>query len=178
MRDVACHGVDEQRIAPALEDVEGRAFGYWYSATYGSSGLCGLQRMCLYLTEATGHLPRDWPSVTPRKPDATERASAAAELDAAAVSTPNQRPLRVLLEGDRRLLEAALTDRLVRLSEDAPADAPVRSLLPLATISLAPLAVQLQGWALGVTSGYLPQGLVTGSEVRRNKAEGSGAGPE
>ncbi|WP_435883943.1 Imm49 family immunity protein [Streptomyces rubiginosohelvolus] len=40
-----------------------------------------------------------------------------------------------------------------------PAPAP-RSLLPLDTLALAALAVQVHGWELGVRSGYLPAELL------------------
>ncbi|MFI5479693.1 Imm49 family immunity protein [Streptomyces rubiginosohelvolus] len=51
-----------------------------------------------------------------------------------------------------------------------PAPAP-RSLLPLDTLALAALAVQVHGWELGVRSGYLPAELLGSPDTLRRAAE-------
>ncbi|KAB2337892.1 immunity 49 family protein [Actinomadura rudentiformis] len=127
-------------------------------------GLAEMDVLCGYLTNARGHLPRDWPSVTLRKPDVEERVEAARRLDALGTLTPDQQLLRVLLEDDQPAFERALAGRLVQHRESAAADAVPRSLLPVATIALAALAVQVHGWELGVRSGYLPEGLLRAPE--------------
>ncbi|UKY47451.1 hypothetical protein [Streptomyces inhibens] len=43
---MTCHSVSEQRIAQALEDIYGRAFGRWHWLSYGGLSLKGLQEMC------------------------------------------------------------------------------------------------------------------------------------
>lgn len=144
-------------FAPAIRD------GVPYSPLESHSdpaGLAEMDALCGYLTEASGHLPGDWPSVTLRKPDVEERGEAARRLDALGALSPDQRLLRVLLEDDQPSFERALADRLVRHRESAAADAAPRSLLPVGTIALAALAVQVHGWDLGVRSGYLPEGLL------------------
>ncbi|MFJ2744861.1 immunity 49 family protein [Streptomyces sp. NPDC087440] len=146
--------------APAIRE------GVPYSrleSTSSPAGLAEMNALCLYLTEASGHRPGDWPTTALRKPDAAERAAAARDLDAASASTPatpDQRLLRVLLDDDRPAFEAALTDRLVRLSTETPAAAPPRTLLPLLTIALTALAVQVHGWQLDLESHYLPESLI------------------
>ncbi|NUR68242.1 MAG: hypothetical protein HOQ47_21025, partial [Streptomyces sp.] len=122
-----------------------------------------MDALCLYLTEAAGHLPRDWPAVTLRKPEAGERAEAARRLDEnGAALSADQRLLRVLLDDDQDSFEEALAARLVAYRESAGADADPapRSLLPLGALALACLAVQVHQWELGVRSGYLPRGLL------------------
>ncbi|MEU9861074.1 immunity 49 family protein [Streptomyces sp. NPDC047971] len=143
--------------APAIRD------GVPYSPLDSRSepaDLAEMDALCGYLTPSRGHLPRDWPSVTLCLPDAEERAEAARRLDGAGPLSPDQRLLRVLLENDRPAFEEALAGRLVRYRESAPADAEPRSLLPVGTIALAALAVQAHGWEPGVSSGYLPEGLL------------------
>lgn len=46
-----------------------------------------------------------------------------------------------------------------------------RSLLPLDTLALAALAVQVHGWELGVRSGYLSAELLGSPDVLRRAAE-------
>lgn len=143
--------------APAIRD------GVPYSPLESRSdpaGLAEMDALCGYLTKARGHLPRDWPSVTLCKPDVEERVEAARRLDALGALTPNQQLLRVLLEDDQPAFEQALAGRLVQHRESAAADAVPRSLLPVDTIALAALAVQVHGWELGIRSGYLPEGLL------------------
>ncbi|MFI6148849.1 immunity 49 family protein [Streptomyces sp. NPDC051109] len=143
--------------APALRD------GVPYSPLDSHSDpaeLAEMDALCLYLAPAAGHLPRDWPDATLRKPDAAERAEAARRLDGFGVLTADQRLLRVLLDDDQPAFERALAGNLVGLREGAGPDAPARSLFPAGTIALAALAVQVHGWRLGVTSAYLPQNLL------------------
>lgn len=122
--------------------------------------LAAMEALCRYLTEASGHLPRDWPTVPLRRPDAEERAEAAGRLDAAGALTPDQRLLRVLLDDDQAAFEQALVNRLVEHREGVDADPAPRTLLPLDALALAALAVQVHGWELRVRSGYLPYGIV------------------
>ncbi|WP_351237618.1 immunity 49 family protein [Streptomyces sp. NPDC002133] len=130
------------------------------TSTSEPADLAAMEALCLYLTEASGHLPRDWPTVPLRKPDAQERAEAAGRLDAASSLTPDQRLLRVLLDDDRSAFEQALVARLVEHRESVGADPVPRTLLPLDTLALAALAVQVHGWELEVRSGYLPHGIL------------------
>lgn len=126
--------------------------------------LAEMGALCGYLTQAEGHLPRHWPSVTLCKPTADERAEAMRQLDTLDALTPDQRLLRVLLEDDQSAFEQALGQRLVQHRESALADAAPRSLLPRKTIALAALAVQIHGWDLRVQSAYLPQALLSAPE--------------
>ncbi|MEV8593014.1 immunity 49 family protein [Streptomyces sp. NPDC052012] len=123
--------------------------------------LAEMDTLACYLTRASGHLPRDWPSVPLCMPEVDERLDGALRLNALADMTPDQRLLRVLLEDNQPAFEQALADRLAQHRESTPADAPPRSLLPYRTIALAALAVQVHGWDLRVRSGYLPQALLT-----------------
>ncbi|MFF0065739.1 immunity 49 family protein [Streptomyces sp. NPDC005279] len=147
--------------APAIRD------GVPYSPLESRSdpaGLAEMDALCGYLTKARGHLPRDWPSVTLCKPDVEERVEAARRLDALSALTPDQQLLRVLLEDDQPAFERALAGCLVQHRESAAADAAPRSLLPVGTIALAALAVQVHGWELRIRSGYLPDGLLRAPE--------------
>ncbi|WP_257134135.1 immunity 49 family protein [Streptomyces sp. st140] len=64
-----------------------------------------------------------------------------------------------------------MADRLDAYRESVgPAPAP-RSLLPLGTLTLAALAVQVHGWELGVRSGYLPAELLGSLDALRRAAE-------
>lgn len=126
--------------------------------------LAEMDALCGYLTQAEGHLPRHWPSVTLCKPTADERAEATRQLDTLEGLTPDQRLLRVLLENDQSAFEQALGHRLVQHRESAPSDAAPRSLLPQKTIALTALAVQVHGWDLRVQSAYLPQALLSAPE--------------
>jgi hypothetical protein len=128
------------------------------------AGWAQMDALCLYLTPAGGHRPRDWPSVPLREPRAEERAEAVRRLDAAPGLTPDQRLLRTLLGDDQAAFEHALADRLVQYRQSVPQDAPPRSLLPVVTIAMAALAVQVHGWELNLRSGYLPQALLGSSE--------------
>ncbi|MEV6674252.1 immunity 49 family protein [Streptomyces sp. NPDC051162] len=40
---MVCHGVDPQKVAQALEDIEGRTFGRWHRLRYDDLSLAGLQ---------------------------------------------------------------------------------------------------------------------------------------
>ncbi|MFB7233109.1 Imm49 family immunity protein [Streptomyces fimicarius] len=132
--------------------------------------LAAMDALCLYLREADGHLPRHRPTVTLRKPDAAERAQAAAALDAVGEPTPDQRLLRILLDDEQHAFEAALADRLDTYRENqGPSPAP-RSLLPLDALALAALAVQVHGWELGVRSRYLPPELLGTTDALRRAA--------
>ncbi|MFC3996501.1 immunity 49 family protein [Nocardiopsis sediminis] len=135
--------------------------------------LAAMDALCGYLTPERGHLPRDWPTVTLRKPDADEHAEAARRLDAAGTLTPDRHLLRVLLDDDQNAFEQALAARLIEHRENAGSDpdpAP-RTLLPLGAITLAGLAVQAHGWELGVRSGYLPSGMLGSPDALRRAPE-------
>lgn len=152
--------------APAIRD------GVPYStfdSTSDPADLAAMDALCGYLTDTDGHLPRDWPTVTLRKPDADERAEAARQLAAAGPLTPDQRLLRILLDDDQPTFEQALVTRLIEHRESAEPDPAPRTLLPLGPLALAALAVQVQGWELDVRSGYLPHGLLgsPGALLRR-----------
>ncbi|MFF7494926.1 MULTISPECIES: Imm49 family immunity protein [Streptomyces] len=154
--------------APAIRQ------GVPYSSLPSASApadLAAMDALCLYLAEAAGHQPRHWPTVTLRKPDGAEREQAAAALDAVGALTPDQRLLRLLLDDQQDAFEEALADRLDAYRESVgPAPAP-RSLLPLDTLALAALAVQVHGWELGVRSGYLPAELLGSPDALRRAAE-------
>nr|WP_033325698.1 immunity 49 family protein [Streptomyces yerevanensis] len=126
--------------------------------------LAEMDTLACYLTKASGHLPRDWPSVTLCMPEVDERLDGALRLNALGDLTPDQQLLRVLLEDDQSAFERALTHRLVQHRESAPPDAAPRSLLPQKTIALAALAAQVHGWTLRVQSAYLPQALLSAPE--------------
>lgn len=121
--------------------------------------LAQMDALSLYLAEAEGPR-RAWPEVTLCKPTAEERTEAAHSLDSLAELSPDQRLLRALLDDDQATFEDALVEHLEHYRESVPADSPPRSLLPVGTIALAALAVQLHGWELGVRSPYLPEGLL------------------
>ncbi|WP_347239663.1 immunity 49 family protein [Streptomyces sp. L2] len=143
--------------APAIRD------GVPYSKLDSVSDpgeLAEMDTLACYLTEASGHLPRDWPARTLCMPEVDERLDGALLLNALGELKPDQRLLRVLLEDNQPAFEQALERRLVQHRESVPPDAPPRSLLPLKTIALAALAVQVHGWDLNVRSAYLPQGLL------------------
>lgn len=89
-----------------------------------------------------------------------ERLDAALALDAVGETSPDQRLLRVLLRDGRRDFERALNERLVENRAGAGEDAPPRSLLPLGTIALAALAVQVHRWDLQIESACLPGSLL------------------
>ncbi|MER6089772.1 immunity 49 family protein [Streptomyces bluensis] len=148
-----------------------------YTSVSDPADLAAMDALCPYLTEAAGHLPRDWPTVPLRKPDAGERAEAARRLDEVGDAlSADQRLLRVLLDDDQHAFEDALVARLVAYRESVEADAgdpAPRSLLPLGTLALACLAVQVHGWELGVRSGYLPYGLLGSPDAPRRAAEGN-----
>ena len=160
--------------APAIRD--GVPYNS-YTSVSAPADLAAVDALCLYLTEAAGHLPRDWPTVPLRKPDADERAEAARRLDELGDAlSADQRLLRVLLDDDQDAFEEALVARLVAYRESVEADAgdpAPRSLLPLGALTLACLAVQVHGWELGVRSGYLPYGLLGSTDALRRAAEGN-----
>ncbi|MFI5720541.1 immunity 49 family protein [Nocardia sp. NPDC051750] len=122
--------------------------------------LTEMDALCLYLAEATGPTPNHFPDVPLRKPTVEERLEAARRLDTLDALTSEQRLLRVLLDDNRASFEDTLVDQLVRYRESAVPDAPPRSLLPIGIIAVAALAVQVHGWTLGITSGYLPEVLL------------------
>ncbi|MFD7057359.1 immunity 49 family protein [Streptomyces mirabilis] len=156
--------------APAIRD------GVPYSelnSTSDPADLAAMDALCGYLTQARGHLPRDWPTVTLCKPDTDERAEAARKLDATRPLTPDQCLLRVLLDDDQHAFERALAARLSEHRECRGSDPVPRTLLPLSALALAALAVQVHGWDLGVRSGYLPQGML-GSPVAPRRTEDVG----
>ncbi|MFJ9825165.1 immunity 49 family protein [Streptomyces sp. NPDC101160] len=155
-------------FAPAVRD------GVPYSKPTSVSepaDLAAMEALCGYLTEASGDLPRDWPTVPLRKPDAEERAAAAGRLDAAGALTPDQRLLRVLLDDDQAAFEQALVNRLVAHREGVDADPAPRTLLPLDALALAALAVQVHGWELRVRSGYLPHGVLGRTDALERAAQ-------
>lgn len=122
--------------------------------------LAHMDTLCAYLTPPRGHLPHDWPQVTLRKPSVDERLDAALALDAAGARSPDQKLLRILLRDDQSAFEHALRDRLEEHRATVGEDPAPRSLLPLDAIALAALAVQVHGWSLQTTSGYLPAALL------------------
>ncbi|MFF3766376.1 immunity 49 family protein [Streptomyces sp. NPDC001922] len=134
--------------------------------------LAAMDALCGYLTEAAGHLPRDWPTVPLRMPDADERAAAVRALDAAGPLTADQRLLRELLDDDQHAFEQALVSRLVQHGESLGADPDPRTLLPVGALALAALAVQVHGWELGVRSGYLPHDLLGSTDALERAADG------
>ncbi|WP_326647382.1 immunity 49 family protein [Streptomyces sp. NBC_01750] len=157
--------------APAIRD------GVPYSklsSTSDPADLAEMDALCGYLTQARGHLPRDWPTVTLCKPDADERAEAARHLDAAGPLTPDQRLLRILLDDDQHAFEQALVARLIEHRESVGSDPAPSTLLPLGALTLAALAVQVHGWELGVRSGYLPHGMLGSPEALRRAADAGG----
>ncbi|POX56280.1 hypothetical protein C3489_06050 [Streptomyces sp. Ru71] len=135
--------------------------------------LAAMDALCGYLTEAEGHLPRDWPTVPLCKPDEEVRTAAARGLDAAGPLTPDQRLLRILLDDDQPRFEEALADRLIEHRQNTGADPAPATLLPLGALALAVLAVQVHGWDLGVRSGYLPPDLL-GSPQALEQADALG----
>ncbi|MFD9605301.1 immunity 49 family protein [Streptomyces sp. NPDC059970] len=157
--------------APAIRD------GVPYSelnSTSDPADLAAMDALCGYLTQARGHLPRDWPTMTLCKPDADERAEAARKLDAAGPLTPDQLLLRVLLDDDQHAFEQALAARLIEHRESVGPDPVPRTLLPLGALGLAALAVQVHGWELGIRSGYLPHGMLGSPEALRRAADAGG----
>ncbi|MFC8350880.1 immunity 49 family protein [Streptomyces sp. NPDC057280] len=148
-----------------------------YTSVSAPADLAAMDALCLYLTEAAGHLPRDWPTVPLRKPDAGERAEAVRRLEELGDAlSADQRLLRVLLDDDQDAFEAALAAQLVAYREGVEAgagDPAPRSLLPLGALTLACLAVQVHGWELGVRSGYLPYGLLGSTDALRRAADGN-----
>ncbi|WP_420710954.1 immunity 49 family protein [Streptomyces sp. NRRL S-118] len=158
-------------FAPAIRD------GVPYSKLTSASDpaeLAAMDALCGYLSEADGHLPRDWPTVTLRKPDADERAEAARKMDGAGHLSPDQRLLRVLLDDDQHAFEQALVTRLDQHRESVGADPAPRTLLPLGALGTAALAVQAHQWTLGVRSGYLPHGMLGSPEALRRAADAGG----
>ncbi|MFC5721075.1 immunity 49 family protein [Streptomyces gamaensis] len=141
-------------------------------STSEPADLATMDALCGYLTPAQGHLPRHWPTVPLRRPDADERAEAARRLDAAGPLTPDQHLLRVLLDDDERAFEQALVARLTEHRESLGSDPAPRTLLPLGPLALAVLAVQVHGWELGVRSGYLPHGILGSPRALRVTADG------
>ncbi|MFE6177158.1 immunity 49 family protein [Streptomyces sp. NPDC056464] len=141
------------------------------TSTSEPADLAAMDALCGYLTEARGHLPRDWPTVPLRKPDGDERAAAARRLDEVGSLSPDQRLLRVLLDDDREAFERALVARLVEHRQSVGPDPAPGTLLPVGTLALAALAVQVHGWEPSVRSGCLPHGLLGSPEAPRRTAE-------
>ncbi|MBB4935310.1 hypothetical protein F4561_006204 [Lipingzhangella halophila] len=71
--------------------------------------------------------------------------------------------LRALVKRDRDEFWTALGAMLATHRGNHGDDPPPRSLLPLAPIALAALAVRNEGWDLAIDSAYLPAKLVTGN---------------
>ncbi|MFI1972203.1 immunity 49 family protein [Streptomyces cinnamoneus] len=141
------------------------------TSTSDPADLAAMDGLSGYLARAEGHLPRDWPTVTLRKPDADERAEAARRLDAAGPLTPDQRLLRILVDDEQHAFEQALAARLIEHRESVGSDPSPRSLLPLDTLALVALAVQVHGWELGVRSDYLPPDVLGTPDALRRAAE-------
>ncbi|MEU7038555.1 Imm49 family immunity protein [Streptomyces sp. NPDC046237] len=93
-------------------------------------------------------------------------------MDAVGALTPDHRLLRVLLDDDRSALEDALASRLVEHRESVGGDPAPRTLLPLDTLALAALAVQVHGWELDIRSGHLPHGILGRTDAPQRAAEG------
>ncbi|WP_329332136.1 immunity 49 family protein (plasmid) [Streptomyces sp. NBC_01454] len=157
----------ERMIGPLLKEDYAPMFhsGLPYSPLNSVSDPAELAEMdalgfYLHLVE-TSRSPWVAPGVPPvRKPEAEERATAAARLDEAGTLTPDQRLLRVLLDDDQATFERALTRRLLEHRDRAGADPAPKTLLPVEAVALAALAVHAHGWELNVRSGYLPAGLL------------------
>ncbi|MFJ8932053.1 Imm49 family immunity protein [Streptomyces sp. NPDC102364] len=132
--------------------------------------LAHMDTLCLYLTPARGHLPRDWPQVPLHMPSMDERLDAALALDAAGARSPDQKLLRILLRDDQPSFEQALRERLEEHRTGVGGDPAPRSLLPLGAIALAALAVQVHGWNLQTTSGYLPAALLNAPTTANDPA--------
>ncbi|WSK25789.1 immunity 49 family protein (plasmid) [Streptomyces sp. NBC_01298] len=127
--------------------------------------LAQMDALARYLTLSPGHRPSDWPTVALCMPDADERAEAGLRLDAAGPLSPDQSLLRCLLNDDQPAFEEALATRLNE-HRDGLGDAPApRTMLPLAPLALAALAVQVHGWQLDVHSAYLPQVLLGSTDA-------------
>ncbi|MGY0489419.1 immunity 49 family protein [Streptomyces sp. WG-D5] len=126
----------------------------------GPADLAHMDALCAYLTPESGHLPRDWLQVTLCMPSVDERLDAALALDAAGATSPDQQLLRILLRDEQAGFEHALRERLEQHRAGVGDDPAPRSLLPMGAIALAALAVQVQGWTLHLTSGYLPAALL------------------
>ncbi|WP_439680870.1 immunity 49 family protein [Embleya sp. MST-111070] len=155
--------------APAIRD--GVPYSKFDSVSHPADR-AQMDALACYLATSPDHRPHDWPTVTLRKPDAAERATAARRLDAAGTLTPDQHLLRRLLDDDRQAFEQALVARLHRHREDAPDDPAPRTLLPHGTLAVAALAVQVHGWQLDVHSGYLPQILLGSTDALSQAATG------
>lgn len=122
-------------------------------STESAAALAEMDALADYLVDG------DEPPLVVR-PDRQARVRAALRLDAAGPLTPDQRLLRVLLDDDRAAFEQALADRLGRYRDGIGDDPEPRTLLPLAAIAVANLAVLAHGWRLDIRSGYLPEGLL------------------
>ncbi|MGW4242705.1 immunity 49 family protein [Nocardia sp. NPDC004722] len=122
--------------------------------------LAEMDALCLYLTEATGHLPSDWPEQVVRKPTTEERLEALRRLDLHHPLTPDQHLLRALLEDNQSRFEQTLAQYLTDYRAALPDHAQPRTLLPQQPIALAALAIQTHGWQLGLVSHYLPPALL------------------
>ncbi|MER6734597.1 immunity 49 family protein [Streptomyces puniciscabiei] len=133
-------------------------------STSDPADLAEMDALCVYLTQAAGHLPMHWPTVPLRKPDPEERSSAARQLDHVGTLTPDQRLLRVLLDDDQAAFERALEQRLVEHRESVGVHPAPRTLLPVKAVALAVLASRVHGWQLGVRSAYLPESLLRARE--------------
>ncbi|MBF6348991.1 immunity 49 family protein [Nocardia flavorosea] len=93
-------------------------------------------------------------------PTTHERSVAARLLDTFDDLSPEAQLLRTLLDDNQPAFEQALIDRLERYRAESESDGRPRSLLPIGTIAVAALAVRVHGWLLGVSSGYLPEGML------------------
>ncbi len=164
--------------APAIRD------GVPYSkldSVSDPADLATMDALCRYLAPEHRNPPRSsggpvwtrtWPTVPLCKPDADDRAEAARRLDAAGRLTPDQRLLRVLLDDDRHAFEQALVARLIEHRESAGPDPAPRTLLPITTLAVAALAVQVHGWAPAIRSGYLPPDLLGSPDALRRADAG------
>ena len=132
-------------------------------STSDPADIAEVDALCVYLTQASGHLPMHWPKVPLCKPNPEERASAARELDHVGALTPDQRLLRVLLDDDQATFEQALQQRLVEHRETVGAHPAPRTLFPVNAVALAVLASRVHGWQLGIRTAYLPESLLHAS---------------
>ncbi|MGW2330382.1 immunity 49 family protein [Streptomyces sp. NPDC001700] len=158
----------EDDYAPAIRN------GVPYSkltSTSDSADVAAMDALCGYLTRASGHLPRDWPTVPLRKPDPGERAEAARRLDAVGRLTPDRCLLRALLDDDQHTFEQALMARLTEHRDSAGPDPAPRTLLPVGAVAVAALAVQVHGWELSIRSGYLPHTMLGSLDALRRAAD-------
>ncbi|MFD2119841.1 Imm49 family immunity protein [Streptomyces cirratus] len=104
------------------------------------------------------------------KPDTTERARTAEQLDRAETLTSDQRLLRVLLDDDQTEFERALRERLVAHRESVGPDPAARACCRWESSPWRPSPASRTGWQLGTRSGYLPAALLSARNSSKTAA--------